>query len=180
VISALIVAGVCTKNSAVTATGKHWARTVDVEKFDWVEKEDSSSSNYPDVPHGARDVEYWTSMESDTVTDDDGSDSVETYTEYHVRYDIQEWQYVRTVSADGDQSVEPYYPKVTLRVDPEERVSGTSEEYSVYFSTDTNGKKVKTYSAKSLAEYQAVKLDHKIPCKMNYLGCIVSIGPIPD
>lgn len=179
-IFAAIFMGVFTRNMSGRPVGKSWARTVFLEKYDWESREESDSSDYPSVPHGARNVKRWTSDEEITSVDEDGYPvTVGYYTEYHVSYEIKAWQYSRAVGSVGEYPTEPYWPTFSLMTEPKERESGTTESYEIKFRFKKPSGKAfdSTYKTKYQGEYDAIKLDHRYACKVNYFNVILEVRP---
>ncbi len=102
-----------------------WTQKVEIEEYSWY-----PDSNTTGFPQGSRNQSktYTPKTTFDITYFGHFRPGIET--NYH--FEILGWHHTRTVSSNGFGR-SPYYGEVVLSVDPEERESGRSGQYTVQF-----------------------------------------------
>lgn len=169
VIGALFL--IPTKSAKGTVTNTHWETYVPVEELQPVNHSNERGS----PPSDAYNVSCHTEQVCQEKTIDKGNGYSEVVQdcndEQYCSYTVDEWKTVQTYTLQGND-LNPVYDDPTYSSD--QRLGDKSADLSVTFSLDSD---TKTYSPKSITEYQQFTIGSTWTLKMNALGGIVSVSP---
>ena len=184
----LILGSLSSKSTTATVDSVHWERSVVVEEFGDVTKEDWKQDIPADAVIGdCEDKHHHTQDEPEPgaveicgtpYTEDEGSGfgevvqdcEYEVYEDY-CEYTVEEWRAIEEVSLQGSD-LNPAWPDPQLTGD--QRLGEQSEGYSAVFNT---GSKTYTYTTSSYNEFSQFQSGSKWKLDINALNKIKSIEP---
>jgi hypothetical protein len=177
-----------TSDVSGTVTGAEWNRSVVIEEFGAVEKEDwfdqiPAEGEVLSCTEKVREVQYVEPIGARydevcgtpyTVETGSGFAEVVQDCEYQVyddscTYSAMDWATLRTVELDGN-NFSPLWPSPSLTSD--QRFGDTSESYACIFES---GGDIYTYTADSLSEFEQCAMGSTWTLSINALGAVSSI-----
>jgi len=180
---ALICVGVVTMFLLPTASVQatvvdvHWQTDVPVQEVQAVRYTDQKGSPPSDAYDKSCRTESQDVCEQKTIDKGNGySEVVEechTETDQYCSYTVDEWKTIQTYTLEGND-LQPVYDDPSVS-SSDQRIGEKTEELTVTFSTEEGEQK--TYSPRTISEFQQYAIGSTWTLKTNALGGIVSVEP---
>lgn len=185
-----IIWAIITKDAVLAKIkGKHWVRTIDIERLQTFRRQGTW------LPNGSRVIKSWTEsylvLVPESYTTGSGKNkqtrtrlTTETRTRTVYEYDIDEWVKVRTLNANG-RAENPYWPNTS---DLHQGGSVGCERPSYYYETYTievENKPNETYQYKkdidvALKLWQVMPVDCPVVLEINKFGFVTDVCPMEN